>query len=352
MNKSIAFLSAAFLALSFNGTSRAATVLEQLEAYAPGTEAAVPPVSRGGLIGGGSSHYYRPGSYVKAAGSAYRGNTNYITLYNIRSPHAMDWSDIASLSVSAARNSMLVKLAGQTHSIGHVAFEIGCTLPGGSRNLVVTGQTNSDGMGGFADQVRAGAGYSAFFGYVPGRMQTREELEKEEDTLSNQQDEVNFLTLKVSQASCLEAQRYIKAYEDEKVSSRYGLGVRPLYHEGGGCANVGVSVIEVAGPADFAGLTAPWSRTFYIPEELLGSDANHVGVMDLAGYLKYDWSKKTDKPHKVLFFYDPDLMYDWVKARFPGAAPQDKYMINSSVGLTLDYTGSSSPTGWWKTGAN
>ena len=251
-----------------------------------------------------------------------------------------------------------VKFTDQTHAIGHVAFEIGCTLEDGRRTLLVSGQVAKDkaSMTGFLDQAKAGAGYSAFFGSVPGRMQTRAQLETEMDTLSNQEDEVAFLTLKVSRRSCLEAQRYIKAYEDEKVSTRYGLGVRPLYKEGGGCANVGVSVVEVAGPADFSALSAPWSRAYYVPDELLGGAQNQVGLGDVAPYWNYDWSKKPAGRYKELFFYDPDLLYKWIRAPKPGQPAwsnlPDKYVryqLNNSIGLAMDYTSSSSPSTWWRT---
>lgn len=301
-----------------------------------------------GIGGDGSAQYNVPGSYVKAANAAYRHYDNYITLYNMPSPHPMNWTTLETLAKSYVINFASVKLTNQTHAIGHVAFEIGCKLPDGSKKLVATGQVPSNGMGGFADQVKDGAGYSAFFGYVPGRLQLRKDLENELDTLTNQEKEVNFLTIKVSNESCLEAQRYIKAYDDEKVSSRYGLGVRPLYGEGGGCANVGVSVVEVMGPDNFKELSKPWSRTFYIPNELLGSESNGVGIGTISLYRKYKWANKTSKPHKVLFFYDPDLMYDWVNAKISSIPAKNRYKINKSAGFTLDYTNSTHPTGWWK----
>ncbi|HBA60129.1 MAG TPA: hypothetical protein DCZ92_04810 [Elusimicrobia bacterium] len=345
MKKTLVVLTAAFFSIFQNNALRAETGLEQLESSAQGVEISVPKAA---FAGGGSSEAGIPGSFVKAADKAFRGNANYITLYAMPSPHAMDWKNLATLVFSFARNQAAVSLTKQTHAIGHVAFEIGCTLPDGRRTLVVSGQVpkDKDSMGGFTEQAKAGAGYSAFFGYVPGRLQTQEQLETELDTLSNEANEVAFLTLKVSPQSCLEAQRYIKAYDDEGVSTRYGLGVRPLYKEGGGCANVGVSVVEVAGPADFERLSSPWGRTFYVPQELLGDAQNNVGLGDVASYWKYDWTKKPAGEHKKLFFYDPDLIYKWIRAAGAGS---ERYMVNKSAGLTLDYTSSSSPTQWWRT---
>ncbi len=355
MNFTKQFMAAVSAVTVLAGCAWAGAGLDQLESSAPEVKLSVPqPVMKGGG-GSAASQYYKPGSFAAAAEAAYRGNANYITLYAMPSPHPMNWKTITTLAGSFARNQLAVQLKGQTHAIGHVAFEIGCTLPDGRRTTLVSGQVpkDKDSMGGFTEQVKAGAGYSALFGYVPGRLQNRTELEKELDTLSNQANEIAFLTLKVSQASCLDAQHYVTEYDREDVDTRYGLGVRPLYKEGGGCANVGVSVVEVAGPSDFAALSKPWSRTFYVPQELLGDGQNNVGIGDVASYWKYDWSKEISGPHKKLFFYDPDLVYKWVRSPElgHGTAKYENYAINKSVGLTVDYTAASSPAQWWRTDA-
>lgn len=327
---------------------------EELAAAAGGADIAVPEAMPLVYRGGGSAAGGRPGSFAEAAGRTFRRHPNHITIYAIPSPYPMDWSTLGSLAVSFARNNAAVKLLGQTHAIGHVAFEIGCTLPDGRRDVIVTGQVPSDGMGGFSDQVMAGAGYSAFFGFVPGRLQTRSELEKQMDSLSSQEEEVAFLTLKLSRESCLEAQRYIRAYDAEGVDTRYGLGVRPLYREGGGCANVGVSAVQVAGPGEFGALSRQWSRTFHIPEKLLGSPQDPVGAADVASHLNYDWTRKPAGPYRTLFFYDPDLIYRWILAPKPGRPAWDnsppkyeRYAVNNSVGLTVDYSSDSRPAAWW-----
>jgi len=332
----------------------AGTGLEQLQSAAPQWQPVAPEPVLKNAGSGGPAAAARPGSFAAAADKAYRHYPNYITLQTIPSPHPMDWSTISSLSASFVRNQWLVKTAKQTNAIGHVTFEVGCTLPDGSRSLVMSGQVPVK-MSKFMAQVKEGAGFGALFGHVPGRLQTRAEVETKLDMLSNIQGEAALVTLKVSGESCLEAQRYVKAYQDEGVATRYGLGVRPLYKEGGGCANVGVSVVEVGGPANFSGLSSPWSRTFYIPDALLGNVQNPVGVTDIAHYWKYDWSKKPASAHRKLFFYDPDLIYNWVQTAYDSKTAEnrtvERYLINKSRGVTLDYTMDSRPSVWWRTDA-
>lgn len=343
------------LVFSFSGGRFcAATGVEQLQASAPGGQISIPAPELKSAGPGGQATPAKPGSFAAAADKAYRHYPNYITLQALPSPHPMDWSTFSALAKSFVRNELLVKTTKQTHAIGHVTFEIGCMLPDGSRTLFMSGQAPDGKMANIAE-IKAGAGFSALFGYVPGKLQTREAIETELDTLSNISEEAALVTLQVSRESCLEALRYINAYRDEGVYTRYGLGVRPLYMEGGGCANVGVSVVEVGGPADFSALAAPWSRTIYIPNELLGSPQNPVGLGDMLPYWKYDWSRKPASAHRKLFFYDPDLIYSWVQAAYDrgtaGNRSAERYTINKARGVTLDYSLDSRPTAWWRTDA-
>jgi len=346
MTKYLALFAVLFYALP----AAAQTALETLKDAAPAAELNIPEPR----FGGNSQpvDVTGPSGFPAQAAAAYRSLPNYITLHAIPSPGPMDWTNVTALALSFARNQLAVNYFGQTHSIGHVSFEIGCTLPDGSRSFLMTGQSPVS-MKGFNEQVKAGSGFGAFFGYVEGRLQTEEELNKSLTSLSGQNKEAAFLTMQVSRESCLEAARYMAAYRDRGVYTRYGLGVRPLYAEGGGCANVGASVVEVAGPAVFPLLSKKWSRTIYLPKKLMGGPDNHVGAGDIAPYLLTNWTKKPSYPSKTLFFYDPDLIYDWILAAHKAGAAEGRalkrYSINRSKGVLLDYSGETAPTAWWKT---
>lgn len=331
----------------------AQTALETLRGAAPETEVNSPEPPRFGGGAGEPVDVSGPDGFPAQAAAAYRSLPNYITLHTIPSPAPMDWTSVGSLALAFARNEIAVELLGQTHAIGHVAFEIGCTLPDGSRTFLMTGQSPVS-MKGFSEQVKKGSGFGAFFGYVEGRLQTQDELNQSLTKLSRKKKEAAFLTMQVSRESCLEASRYMAAYRSEGVYTRYGLGVRPLYAEGGGCANVGASVVEVAGPAAFPLLSKQWSRTIYLPKKAMGAPGNPAGAGDIAPFLLTDWTKKPSYPSKLLFFYDPDLVYDWILRAYAAGSsegrPVQRYSINKSKGVTVDYSGDSAPTQWWKTG--
>lgn len=327
------------------------TALDQLQTAAgPGAGQEVQEPLRGG--GGGCTGVCVPGSFAVQAARAYRYLPNHITLHNVPPPYPIDWQTLGGLAASTAKSAAAVGVLGQNHSIGHVTFDIGCTLPDGSRTLVVSGQSVRN-MGGFVSQIIAGDGYATFFGYVDGFMQSREQVEQDYDKLSNQAGEMSLMTFMVSPESCLAAQRYVRDYNAEGVYARYGLGVRPLYKEGGGCANVGASVLQVAGPAAFGALAAPWSRTLYLPTDMFGTAEHPIGLWDTVKQRNYRWMEKTDVPHKVLFFYDPEPMHYWVqdayKAGYAASAgkPVRRYTVNKAPGVILDYTAESAATSWW-----
>ncbi|MFA5161135.1 MAG: hypothetical protein WC421_02725 [Elusimicrobiales bacterium] len=279
--------------------------------------------------------------FSRAAERTYRQKKNYITLNILRSPKDMDWSSATSMFRSYFSNAM-----GDDHSVGHVAFEIGCVSDSG-RTTVVTGQTDASNSKSYLSMWWSNMGYNVFFGHVPGIMQTREQVEADFGEVSKMKDRVAFATFLVSPQSCAEAVRFVKAYESEKVYTRFGINQRPLHKEGACCANLAAAVLRVAGVTEY---DDDWSRTFYIPKRLLHTRApSEQSVLDTLGL--YDWSVRPDGPYRVLHFFDPDLMYRWASSnrsaeKVNGHAVTGGYAIGSSRGFVVDY-GDSSPTSWW-----
>ena len=328
----------------------AQTALEDLRSLSPQAAAAPEPPRLAGHAADADAG--GPAGFPAQAAAAYRSLPDYITLHVIPSPAPMDWDSVGMLALSYARNKIEVDHFGETHAIGHVSFEIGCTRPDGSRVFLMTGQSPMH-FGDFTGLVKQGSGYGAFFGTVPGRLQGEDEMNKDLTSLSLQKNEVAFVTMKVSNASCLEAVRYMEAYREKGVYKRYGLGVRPLYAEGGGCANVGASVVEVAGPSDFGLFSQKWSRTIYLPKKLMGTPEAPVGLASVVPHAFDNWTRKPSYPSRKLFFYDPDLIYDWTllayKSGLAEGRPAARYSINRAPGILLDYSAGSSPTSWWRT---
>jgi hypothetical protein len=336
-------LLAAVFCLLFSTGANAAdrpSLLEQLGLDVPASEDS---------FSGGSDSDGDPAQFSKPAEAAYRHYPNYITLGIIRSPGDIDWTNVNTMLEGYAHNTAAVEM-GDAHSIGHVAFEIGCTLPSG-KSAIVSGQTDTGSITEYLKMLWRNRGYGAFFDYVTGALQSRDFVEKDFGKLSMRNGKMAFVTLLVSPQSCAEAMRYMQAYYDEGVYTRFGLGVRPLYKEGGGCANYAASVTQVAGPSDFAALDKAWTRTFYVPDRLIAlGGKDEKDFMDYLG--RYDWTPVPNEPYRVLHFFDPDVMYKWaVAANASGLANNQpivkRYEINASPGFVLDYSSDSSPTGWW-----
>ena len=290
-----------------------------------------------------------PAQFSVPADAAYRQYPNYLTMGIIHSPHDINWTNVDTMLEGYVRNSIAVE-NGDAHSIGHVAFEVGCTLPSG-KTAVVTGQTDNVGMSAYYNMFWRDKGYGAFFDYVGGALQDRAAIEKDFAKLSRRDGKMAFVTILLSPQSCAEALRYMDAYKTEGVYTRYGLGIRPLYKEGGGCANYAASVLQVAGPSNFQDLNAAWSRSFYIPQRLI-----HIGARKDRAFMDhfgaYDWTVLPSEPYRVLHFFDPDLMHAWVLANAASASVQGhavlkRYTINAAPGFVLDYSADTAPTVWW-----
>jgi hypothetical protein len=310
------------------------------------------PQPHSDVVGGGSPNSTTdgdPAQFNVPAQAAYRSYPNYITMGIIHSPKDIDWKNAGTMMKSYVANSIAVDM-GDAHSIGHVAFEVSCTMPSG-RQTVVTGQTDYGGMDEYYKMLWRDHSYGAFFDYVTGALQDETSIAKDFGKLSQRDGKMAFVTILLSPQSCAEALKYMAAYQSEGVYKRYGLGIRPIYKEGGGCANYAASVLQVAGPSDFAAFNKNWSRTFYIPLRLI-----HIGeraersVFDQLSI--YDWSVVPSEPYRVLHFFDPDLMHAWVMSNKDSSAVQGhnvvkQYKINAASGFVLDYSSDTAPTAWW-----
>ncbi|MFA5161187.1 MAG: hypothetical protein WC421_02985 [Elusimicrobiales bacterium] len=278
--------------------------------------------------------------FSRAAEKTYRQYPNQITLHILNSPQGLDWSNATAVFKSYTANVM----AG-SHAVGHVAFEISCVSDSG-RKTIVTGQTDGENNKEYLYMWWHNKGYNVFFGYVPGAMQTREQVEAEFGDVSGEKGRTAFATFLVSPQSCAEAARFVETYKSEKVYARFGINQRPLHKEGACCANLAAAVLRVAGVTDH---DKDWSRTFYVPLSLVDMTLpREPSIIDELGL--YDWTVKPSEAYRVLHFFDPDLFHRWTtsnrSAKQVNGHATGGYKIGRAPGLVLDYRGSV-PTSWW-----
>jgi len=138
-------------------------------------------------------------NYVKKlsdpAEKTFRRYPNQITLYIVRTPKDINWSNATSVFRSYFSNSST-----DDNSVGHVAFEVSCVSESG-KTTVITGQTDGSNSKDYLAMLWHNMGYNVFFGHVPGVLQTRSEVEEEFGGTSQKKGRSAFATFIVSPKS-------------------------------------------------------------------------------------------------------------------------------------------------------
>lgn len=233
-----------------------------------------------------------------------------LSLYLIRSPFGINWSSPQALAFSTLANQL-----GGTHTIGHAFAGVRCDGDDGMAPYSsITGMTSEGDTEEKELLLKEKVGFGIFWHNFKGRLQHSDEAVKSLALLEKQK-RVRTVNFSISPKTCRRLQRYSKEYEMHKIWGAYGLSLDPLLREGAGCTAYAVSFLRVAGiPTDE--LRKEWSRTVNIPMRYIGGSLNpkkRVDILKLAlNPMAGKWATE-NQPHKVIFFWDPDLMYGWAK---------------------------------------
>jgi hypothetical protein len=174
--------------------------------------------------------------------------------------------------------------------------------------------------------------YHSFAGALEDKNEVRKELDR-----FLQDGYVNFVKFKLNAGQCQRIVSYLEEYRSKDVGRYYGLANRPLFAEGAGCSAFGASFLEVAGIMEQEILEA-WSHTILIPLDYAGPPLRDEGVNLIRLMLgAHSWAK-ADEPHKKLFFWEPDRMYQWVnkKIQMKDKQPVEIIEMARSKGIGFD----------------
>ncbi len=272
--------------------------------------------------------------------SVYSKNT--LTLYNTPSPYGLNWSTPSTLAKDAAINFMASKLLPFWHHkryIGHVNVELNC-----NGEQYFTGMTakNMNALGKLIKGMGLGILYHSFKGQLEPE-ETKEEIMK-----YLEEGEANFLRYKISQENCQNLVKYLNEYRAGNIGRYYGLVHRPLHGEGAGCSAFGASFIEVAGLMKQE-YKNKWSNIVNIPMEFTGPPVNNkeVSLLTLL-FSSINWAKENEE-HKTLFYWSPDLMYEWVKKKTEKPDTRMSVLkIGKSSGIVIDARDAQFSSRIWK----
>ncbi|MBT3583875.1 MAG: NADAR family protein [Halobacteriovoraceae bacterium] len=303
-----------------------------------------------------SYHYYKIWmelrDHLNADDVAGLTNKDTLTLYFFHSPSGVNWKSPKELARSILKNTVTFK----DRSIGHVAVELKCQLPEGNVD-VLTGMTSSDNTDRrllFKEKV----GFGVVFADLPGKMENSEDLRKEITkklkTKKLKKQRMNFLTHQISKTTCRRLKLYLKQFKERELYRHYGLPNRPLYGEGGGCSAFGVSFLEAAGLLTEEEKRA-WSYNIRFPLKWIGGKYNpeapeqRISFWNIYFVKKKDnfWAKQ-DEPHKNIYFWDPDTIFNWVQHKVANYSPYEKYQLfkrKNVWGLFYDSRKTETPAG-------
>jgi hypothetical protein len=244
--------------------------------------------------------------------------TSSLTLYFIPSPKGMDWSSPANLAWSALKN----RISFQSRFLGHVFAEVQC-----GQNRDITGMVGKrfDYLNQLLIQSR---GLGVLYHSFEGGLEVAQEVDEEIKDLSETGERLNFVKFLLNEGQCQRLMTYLKEYREKNVGRYYGLANRPRYGEGAGCSAFGASFTEVAGVLDLD-IKEAWSHTVNIPLAYAGPPLKEEGVSLFKLMMNASKWAKEDEPHQKLFFWSPDLMFDWVKSKLAKSSVEKQFVVET-----------------------
>ncbi len=277
-----------------------------------------------------------PALFHKLAEKTYRSD-NTLTLFVIPSPYGLNWKSPRSALWTTVENMYFNK--GRGRSIGHVSFELNCKKENGEKIFIMSGQSDDKGVDYKNYLFKKKYGLGVLWHGFPGRLEEEAKLASEFYQRSMDND-MSFFTVKVNAKTCERLADYYNEYRERGYYKNYGLALRPLYGEGSGCSAFGVSLLEVAGFNMESNAIRSWSKNIKVDERLIGGANKKVTVRKV---LFSKWHKKGEK-YRDLFFYEPDLMHEWVQ-RMHENSVMETYTMNNSMGIIFDARDFPTPTG-------
>lgn len=279
-----------------------------------------------------------------------RSDLNEIEVFFYSAPQPLDWSSPSSLVQSAVRNTLtpvwgpreaslpeqpwskseLLKalekrsqveesmgpdhsdrgLTFHPHSISHVNVRVHCE--GGGEDIL--GSTSVEST---ADYLRKllleNAALETLVENVRGSMYTTEQV-KRWLPLMRERGWVHSVKYKVSSSLCQYTKGFLKSFRESGQSQIYGgLHTEPLKGVGAGCSAFGMSVLKIAGLYDRV-FDTQFVRSLKIPLAAMNRPGFPSRFNFYDFYLGFGphWAREGE-PHFFISFWDPQLMYEWVK---------------------------------------
>lgn len=206
------------------------------------------------------------------------------------------------------------------HSISHVNVRLQCE---GSDEILLGMTSDVSGWYYIKKLLFQNAAMETVIDNVRGRFYKKTEVEQWIPYMKAK-GMMHQLSHTISKKNCLQIRQYISDYQAYNQNLIYaGLGTEPLLGLGAGCSAFAMSVLKVAGLYDIT-FEQNFTRTLRIPYSMLNLPNNKasLGFYDLF-FKTYFWAKPQESAMQISF-WDPQLMYNWVKQVSSGAKSWSK----------------------------
>lgn len=269
-----------------------------------------------------------------------------LTVYVYPSPYGIQWKTPKALVRSALVNHFLSKSGPGSHEIGHISIELQCDS---LDRIEKTGMTD-DGVEFSRFLIKDKMGLGILFQPLKGKLQTQEEVE-DSQVVRFKSKRISWLKLRISETACLRLNQYLEEFRSLGIEQVYGLPFRPRHQEGSGCSAFGISFLELVGFLT-PELKSAWSRQIRVPVSLLKKQSL---IELLFGSVTNRWALDGEEA-KEIFFYDPDLIYEWILAKrqeiknrhsniwILDQGPEAFQANETNEGLSVDFRKAPTPT--------
>ena len=241
------------------------------------------------------------------------------SLNNIENDSA-DEDDILTLTEQLAEATTLVQNQGQRggnsdlvsypHGISHVNIRLRCQ---GSSEILL-GMTGEEENAYYIKKLLLeGGAMETITENTRGRFYTKSEVEKWLPYMKAK-GKMHQLSYNINAKTCSQVRQYLTNYSKAQQDRIYGgLGTEPLKGVGAGCSAFAMSVLKVAGLYEQT-FEHHFTRTLRISKRMINTPEQkaELGFFDLF-FKNYSSWASADEPHVQIHFWDPQLMYDWVK---------------------------------------
>lgn len=207
-------------------------------------------------------------------------------------------------------------LVAYPHGISHVNVRLKCQ---GSSEILLGMTGEEDNVYYLKKLLLEGGSMETIIENTRGRFYSKAEVDQWLPYMKAQ-GKMHQLSYKLNAKTCQQVRSYLSNYASAQQDRIYaGLGTEPLQGVGAGCSAFAMSVLKVAGLYENT-FEHYFTRTIRISNRMINT-ANKkadIGFYDIF-FKNYSSWAAADEPHTKIHFWDPQLMYEWVKNVGTGA---------------------------------